>query len=113
MIVRVLKATVRSERAAEVNARLRQQLPILRAQPGLVYAKLARQAGPTHEEIILIEEWRNMTSLYAWAGPHLTMPRLLPGTEDLVDRVEVTHYEALDVDLEDNGDGDSAGVEAT
>jgi quinol monooxygenase YgiN len=100
MIVRVLTATVRSERAAAVNAKFRQQLPILRDQPGLVYVKLARQVGPTHEEVVLIEEWRDTAALYAWTGRQITMPRLLPGTEDLVESLVVKHYEALDVDLD-------------
>lgn len=103
MIVRVLTARVRSERAAAFHGKLRQQLPILREQPGLVYVKLARQVGPTDESVLLFEEWRDSASLYRWAGPVITKPRLLPGTEDLVDHVEVTHYEALDVDLDEDG----------
>jgi quinol monooxygenase YgiN len=106
MIVRVLQATVRSERAAAAYAKLRQQLPILREQPGLVYVKLARQVGPTHEEIILVEEWRDTAALYAWTGRQITVPRLLPGTEDLVDNLVISHYEALDIDLDsDAGSG--------
>lgn len=51
MIVRVLTARVRSERAAALNSKLRQQLPILREQPGLVYVKLARRLGPNDEAL--------------------------------------------------------------
>jgi len=98
MIVRVLTARVRNERAATFNVLLRQQLPILREQPGLVYVKLARQVGPTHEEVVLFEEWRDSAALYGWAGPVITKPRLLPGSEDLVDELRVAHYEALDID---------------
>jgi len=98
MIVRVLTARVRAERAAAFNTMLRQQLPILREQPGLVYVKLARQVGPTHEEVLLFEEWRDTAALYGWAGPVITKPRLLPGTEELVDELKVSHYEALDID---------------
>jgi antibiotic biosynthesis monooxygenase (ABM) superfamily enzyme len=98
MIVRVLTATVRTEQAAAFNAKLREQLLLLREQPGLVYVKLARQVGPTHEEVVLFEEWRDTAALYAWAGPVITRPRLLPGTEGLVDELKVAHYEALDVD---------------
>ena len=100
MIVRVLTARVRAERAAAFNTLIRQQLPILREQPGLVYVKLARQVGPTHEEVILFEEWRDTAALYGWAGPIITKPRLLPGSEDLVDELNVSHYEALDIDPE-------------
>ena len=103
MIVRVVTARVRSERAAAFNAKLRQQLPILREQPGLVYAKLARKVDADGEDVILFEEWRDTAALYGWAGPQITKPRLLPGTEDLVERLQVEHYEALDVDLDDAG----------
>ena len=103
MIVRVVTARVRSDRAAAFNAKLRQQLPILREQPGLVYTKLARKVDADGEDVILFEEWRDTAALYGWAGPQVTKPRLLPGTEDLVDRLQVDHYEALDVDLDERG----------
>jgi hypothetical protein len=107
MIVRVLTATVRAENAAAFNARLRQQLPLLREQPGLRYVKLARRMGPTAEDVLLFEEWADTTALYRWAGPIITKPRLLPGTEGLVERVQVDHYEALDMDIEESA-GESA-----
>ena len=43
MIVRVLSARVRPGRASHFNALIREQQDILRAQPGLVYVKLARR----------------------------------------------------------------------
>jgi hypothetical protein len=107
MIVRVLTATVRTENAAAFNTRLRQQLPLLREQPGLRYVKLVRKMGPVSEEVLLFEEWADTAALYGWAGPIITKPRLLPGTEDLVERLEVTHYEALDMDIEETA-GESA-----
>ena len=103
MIVRVLTARVRSDRAAAFNTMMRKQMPILREQPGLVYAKLARQVDTEGEEVVLFEEWRDTAALYGWAGPVITKARLLPGTEELVERLTVTHYEALDVDLDESG----------
>ena len=102
MIVRVVTARVRSERAAAFNSLLRQQLPILREQPGRVYSKLVRQVDGAGEIVLLFEEWRDTAALYGWAGPQITKPRLLPGAEDLVEHLEVNHYEALDVDFEDD-----------
>ncbi len=103
MIVRVVTARVRSDRAAAFNTKLRQQLPVLREQPGLVYAKLARKVDADGEDVLLFEEWRDTAALYGWAGPLITRPRLLPGTEELVERLLVEHYEALDVDLDEQG----------
>lgn len=105
MILRVLTATVRQERAATFNDLMRQQLPILRKHPGLVWVKLARRLQGPVEEVILVEEWRDTASLYGWTGPELTKPRLLPGAEDLISDLRIAHYEALDMEPDDEGSG--------
>lgn len=100
MIVRILMATVKAERAGTFNELMRQQVPRLREQPGLVYVKLARRMRQGVEEVVLFEEWRDTAALYGWAGPEIMRPRLVPGTEDLIDDVTIAHYEALDMDLD-------------
>lgn len=99
MIARVLTARVKPGEANQFNALIREQLPVLRAQPGLVYAKLARrfEADGT-EEVILFEEWRDTDAVYGWAGPDLSKPKLLPGSEELLTDLRVAHYEALDLE---------------
>jgi len=80
---------------------IRQQLPLMREQPGLLYVKLARRLEPDGgEEVILFEEWRDADSVYAWAGGNLVRPRLLPGAEEELLDVKVVHYEALDLSPE-------------
>jgi len=101
VIIRVLTATVRETSAARVHELLREQLPILREHDGLVYVKLARRLVGRSEEIILLEEWRDPAALYGWTGSHIERPRLLPGTEDLIDDLSITHYEALDIETFD------------
>jgi antibiotic biosynthesis monooxygenase (ABM) superfamily enzyme len=103
MIVRVVTARVSTDRAGSFNALMRAQLPILREHPGLVYVKLARRIEGDIEEVLLYEEWRDTASLYGWTGPEVTRPRLLPGAEEMVSHLTITHYEALDIDppLED------------
>jgi len=98
MIVRVLTARVEGRNAGRFEDLLRAQLPLMREHDGLVYVKLARQVHPGYEDVLLFEEWRDARALYAWSGPTLERPRLLPGAEELVEDVRVTHYEALDVD---------------
>ncbi len=98
MIVRILTAKVPSHYSGRFNELLRRQLAILREHDGLVYTKLARRMEGSTEEVLLFEEWRDMASLYNWAGAVLTKPRLLPGSEELVEDLQVTHYEALDID---------------
>ena len=101
MIVRVLRARVRAGRVAAFNALFRQQTAELRQQPGLVYVKLARRLhADGGEEVMLFEEWSDAASLYAWVGPNLSEPRLVPGARELVDDIVVAHYEALDRDVD-------------
>ena len=98
VIVRVLTATVRMDRAGQFNALLRTQLPLLREQPGLVYVKLARRLEGAVEQVVLFEEWRDPDAMYAWTGPHIDRPRLVPGAEELIEDLQIRHYEALDID---------------
>ena len=98
VIVRVLTATVPDVAAGQFHELMRQQLPILREHEGLVYVKLARRLIGREEEVVLFEEWRDPAALYAWTGPRLDQPRLLPGAEDLITDLRITHYEALDIE---------------
>lgn len=100
MIVRILTARVRERNAPKFEAILRQQLPKMREHEGLVYLKLARQVHRGYENVMLFEEWRDSEALHEWTGGALAVPRLLPGAEELVENIAVTHYEALDMDLE-------------
>ena len=96
MIVRVLRANVRAGRVGPFNALFRKQVALLREQPGLVYVRLARRLqADGSEEAVLFEEWQDAASLYAWVGPNLAEPRLLPGVRELVDEIHVAHYEVL------------------
>ena len=105
VIVRVLTARVSEQNSGAFNNLLREQLNELREQPGLVYAKLARRLGPDRaEEVMLFEEWRTPDDLWAWTGGRLNVPRLLPGTEKLIDQLTIAHYEALDMGLDDDDD---------
>lgn len=105
MVLRTLTARVKPGHVGPLNDLLRRQLPILREQPGLVYAKLARRLEDDgSEEVILFEEWRDVAAVYAWAGNDLTKPRLLPGTEAYVDDLRIVHYEALENEPTESGE---------
>jgi heme-degrading monooxygenase HmoA len=102
VIVRILTARVPRQNVGPFNDLLRAQLTELREQPGLVYVKLARRLNENEgEEVVLVEEWRTPADLFAWTRGRLTKPRLLPGTEDLLEGVTVAHYEALDLSPDD------------
>jgi heme-degrading monooxygenase HmoA len=101
MIVRVLTATVAHRASPRLHDLMRQQLPLLREHEGLIYVKLARRLVGREEEVMLFEEWRDTAAMYVWTGPNIERPRLLPGAEDLITDLRITHYEALDVDPPD------------
>jgi hypothetical protein len=101
MIIRVLTATVADKASPRLHELMRQQLPLLREHEGLVYVKLARRLVGREEEVMLFEEWRDTAAMYGWTGPNIERPRLLPGAEDLITDLRITHYEALDVDPSD------------
>jgi Antibiotic biosynthesis monooxygenase len=99
VIVRVLRARVRAGRVGAFNALFRRQVALLREQDGLLYVKLARRLqADGGEEAVLFEEWQDAASLYAWVGPNLAEPRLIPGVRELVDDIHVAHYEVLSED---------------
>jgi heme-degrading monooxygenase HmoA len=102
VIVRVLTAHVRAARVGQFNAAMRRQLPLMRDQPGLVYLKLARRLeADGGEEVVLFEEWRDPDSVYAWVGNDLSKPRLLKAAIDAAEHVVATHYEALDIGIDE------------
>jgi hypothetical protein len=104
VIVRVLRAKVRADRVSAFNAILRQQVTLLREQPGLLYVNLARRLKPDGgQDAILFEEWHDADSLYAWVGPNLAEPRLVPGARQLMDDLVVAHYECLVDDATETG----------
>jgi hypothetical protein len=97
VIVRVLRANVKANKVAAFDALLRAQVELMRDQPGLRYVKLARRIlSDGSEEVVLFEEWKDSASLYAWVGPNLAEPRLVPGARPLISAIDVAHYEALD-----------------
>jgi heme-degrading monooxygenase HmoA len=99
VIVRVLRARIRASRIAAFDAVFRSQVALIQKQPGIKYVKFARRIEPDgSENAVLFEEWRDAASMYAWVGPDLSEPRLVPGVRALVDRLEVEHYESLDND---------------
>jgi quinol monooxygenase YgiN len=99
VIVRVLRARIKASKIAAFDAVFRSQVALIRKQPGIKYVKFARRIQPDGtEDAVLFEEWRDSASLYAWVGPNLAEPRLVPGVRALVDDVQVAHYESLDDD---------------
>jgi heme-degrading monooxygenase HmoA len=107
MIVRVVTIHMQPGQEGLFHASLRREIQELRAQPGLVYVKVARRLLPSGgEEVVLMEEWATVHALHAWAGADLARPRFLPDVEnqlaDAARWVGVAHYEAIDLEMADD-----------
>lgn len=97
MLVRVLTAQVAADNVGEANTRMRPLMDELHAQPGLVYAKLARRLLPDgSEELLLVEEWRTPADLFAWTGGQLQRARLPRDLRGLFRELTLTMFESLD-----------------
>ena len=99
MIVRLVTATVRTDRAGSFNALMRAAVPILREHPGLVYVKLARRdRGRRRGGAALrgVAEYRR--ALRVDRAEIWRSREFIPGAEELVTDVPGVHYEALDID---------------
>lgn len=109
MIVRLIRVRAKAGRVGQLNALMRRRQAELRDQPGIVYTKLARRLEPGGgEEVVLIEEWRDPSVLYAWAGTDISDPRLSEDSGESVVDVSVTTYESLDIVFEDPEPTDTA-----
>ena len=105
---------MRPGRVGAFNALFRRQVALLREQNGLLYVKFARRfQADGGEEAVLFEEWQDAAALYAWVGPNLAEPRLIPGVRELVEDIHVAHYEALSEETDappgDSGAGGGGG----
>lgn len=97
MIVRLLRARVSPPRVAAFDALFRSQVDLIREQPGIKYVRFVRRILPDgSEDAVLFEEWADLSSMYAWVGPNLTEPRLIPGVRQVVESLEIVHFEVLD-----------------
>jgi hypothetical protein len=101
VLVRVLTFNIPERNVGEANVRMRTLLDELRQQQGLAYAKLARRFLGGSEEMVLFEEWRTPADLFRWTHGRLQHARLPEGMGQLYEDLVITHYESLDVSLED------------
>jgi heme-degrading monooxygenase HmoA len=94
MIVRILRARVRSERAYAFRERALKKLEAARLVDGIIDARLMTQAGPTEHEFVFITRWPSMDQLYAWAGGQdlLARPIYFADLEEFLVEFDIQHY---------------------
>jgi heme-degrading monooxygenase HmoA len=94
MIVRILRARVRKERAYDFRERALEKLHAVRQVDGVIDARLMTQAGPVDHEFIFITRWPSMDPLYAWAGSRdlLARPVYFADLAEYLDEFDIQHY---------------------
>jgi heme-degrading monooxygenase HmoA len=112
VVIRVVHGRVKPGKEGEFHQLMRDvRLPEMRSQEGFVYGKFGRQVQPDGERFLFVSEWRDVASLYNWAGPDLSKPVTLRGAEHLVQDVKVELYEAMDIELHPTPDDEHAPPE--
>jgi heme-degrading monooxygenase HmoA len=100
MIVRILRARVRTEHAYEFRKRALAKLVAARKVDGIIDARLVTQAGAVDHEFVFITSWPSMDPLYAWAGSRdlLARPVFFAGLDEFLDAFDIQHYVEVDPD---------------
>lgn len=102
MIIRILRARVRSDHAYQFRERALEKLTDVRKIDGLVDAQLVTQTGSSAHEFVFITRWPSMEPLYAWAGGKdlLAKPIYFSDLEEFLVDFDIQHY----VDVEATAD---------
>jgi len=100
LIVRVLRGRVRAGRLDLFRERAGPALGRVREHDGCVFAQVARQAnGDGSADIVVVSAWASLDALYDWVGGTdlLDFTVVAGRLDDLLDHIDIQHYEAIDV----------------
>lgn len=94
MIIRVFKAQIKEGKEDEFKEFfLKQALPRVRSQPGLVSAVIGTPLKVFSRGFVMIMIWENIASIRNYVGEHWYEPRIDPAEVDLLESVDVCHYQ--------------------
>jgi len=96
VLVRVVTGRVKASEVAQVAPVVRERLPAVRDQPGLVAAHFGRQLTGLDAEFVFVTVWRTAGDMHAWVGADLDHTPLFDGHEEVLGDYQVRHYETLD-----------------
>jgi hypothetical protein len=98
MIVRVLRASIATGRAADFHAFIEDVgLPNLLSSDGLIDVHVGLRAEGSQEIGLIVSVWRDWASLEAAVGPDPSRPYMIADEDGLLTDVNVEHFEALGV----------------
>ena len=101
MVIRILRTTVRPERANAFRERALAKAADARKVPGVIDVHVGNQAGSADYQFVFISRWESIDALYAWAGGRdlLARPTYFDGLQEAVIDFDIQHY--VDVESTD------------
>lgn len=94
MIIRVFRARLKpGARPAYERLCREHYIPLLRAQPGFMTARIGEERRDAPQDYMLVSIWKDLASLQAFAGEHWREVFIMPGEADLLETVSVEHYD--------------------
>ena len=111
MIIRVGTGHVPERHVGAVNEAIRERMPEVLSQEGLVACHLGRQFDATGQKLLLVTVWRDMHALYRWVDGDLNRRVILRGLDSQLDRFDLQLYESL-VELPEPTPGDATEADS-
>ena len=101
MVIRILRTTVRPERAHVFRERALAKAADARKVPGVIDVHVGNQAGSADYQFVFISRWESIDALYTWAGGRdlLARPTYFDGLQEAVIDFDIQHY--VDVESTD------------
>lgn len=94
MVIRVFKARLKPGKRAEFEwLTRRSSLPVIRAHPGCLSARIWDAPADRPDIFVLTSIWQDLPSLQGFAGETWREAIVLPGEADLLEEATVEHYD--------------------
>ena len=94
MILRVFHARLKpGGRAAYERLCRAAMLPMMRAAPGCLAARIGAVTARRPNDFVVVSVWKDVASVRAFVGDHWQEAIILPGEADLLEEVRVQHFD--------------------
>lgn len=106
MIIRLVRVTAPSTTGASLNTHFRDvAVPRIKACRGNAGVWYGRQVHPTFDEFVMLSRWVDYAGLAEWTGAKVNELPLLRNIGELATDWSIQHFEELDAEFGDSGDG--------
>ena len=96
MIIRVFRTRIKPDKRMEFERIVKETLPLLRSQKGLVACYPGKPTGSNSDEFVVVTVWRDLPSLKRFAGEKWEEPVLSEEERGIMDEWFTHNYESDD-----------------